>query len=72
MIGFRYFLDLAALLRFLTEGKRKDARAVSRAHQYFIRHIFESGSHASSTHLKKYNPKAYRYVPWQYYVGLLH
>ncbi|MBC7398735.1 MAG: glycosyltransferase family 2 protein [Mucilaginibacter sp.] len=57
VISFRYFLDLAALLRFLTEGKRKDAAAVSRAHRYFIWHIFESGSHASSTHLKKYNPR---------------
>lgn len=53
----RYFLDLAALLRFLTEGKRKDAWAVSRAHRYFVRHIFESGSHASSSHLKRYNSK---------------
>ncbi|MGF7081631.1 glycosyltransferase family 2 protein [Mucilaginibacter sp. UYCu711] len=57
VLGFRYVLDFAALLRFLTEGKRKDAWAVSRAHQYFIRHIFENGSHASSTHLKKYNPR---------------
>lgn len=57
VISARYVLDLMAILRFLGEGKRKDAWAVSRAHQYFIRHIFYSGDHASSTHLKKYNSR---------------
>ncbi len=40
VIFIRFFLDLMALFRFLSEGKRKDAWAVSRAHQYFIRHLF--------------------------------
>ena len=30
------WMDLIALFRFLSEGKRKDAWAVSRAHQNFI------------------------------------
>ncbi|MFD0750332.1 glycosyltransferase family 2 protein [Mucilaginibacter calamicampi] len=38
----RFFLDLTALLRFLSEGKRKDAWAVSKAHQNFVRNIFKS------------------------------
>jgi GT2 family glycosyltransferase len=57
VLNARFVLDLAALLRFLSEGKRKDAWAVSRAHQYFALHLFKSGSHASSTHLKKYNSR---------------
>jgi GT2 family glycosyltransferase len=75
VIGFRFFLDLAALLRFLTEGKRKDAWAVSRAHRYFVAHIFESGSHASSTHLKKYNSKLigmyHGSIMWAFFVRKL-
>jgi GT2 family glycosyltransferase len=42
IIGARFWMDMLALLRFLNEGKRKDAWAVSRAHQYFVRNIFKS------------------------------
>jgi GT2 family glycosyltransferase len=57
VIGARYVLDLMAIVRFLGEGKRKDAWAVSRAHQYFIRHIFYRGNHISNSSPKKYNAK---------------
>jgi len=40
IIFFRIWMDLAAVLRFLNEGKRKDAWAVSRAHQYFFLNLF--------------------------------
>jgi len=36
VIFIRIWMDLMALLRFLREGKRKDAWAVSRAHQNFF------------------------------------
>ena len=36
VIVIRIWMDLIALFRFLSEGKRKDAWAVSRAHQNFI------------------------------------
>ncbi len=42
IITTRFFLDFTALLRFLSEGKRKDAWAVSKAHQNFARNIFHS------------------------------
>ena len=42
LISIRFWLDLLALLRFLTEGKRKDAWAVSRAHQSFFAGLFKS------------------------------
>ncbi len=41
VISARFWLDLIALLRFLSEGKRKDAWAVSRAHQNFVRNLFK-------------------------------
>jgi hypothetical protein len=36
-------MDLLALIRFLMEGKRKDAWAVSRAHQSFVLSLFIEG-----------------------------
>jgi GT2 family glycosyltransferase len=42
VIGSRYFMDLMALFRFLNEGKRKDAAAVSKAHRNFIKNLFKS------------------------------
>jgi GT2 family glycosyltransferase len=42
VINIRFWLDLIALARFLAEGKRKDAWAVSRAHQNFVRQLFKS------------------------------
>ena len=40
VISLRLWMDLLAMFRFLNEGKRKDAWAVSRAHQNFIRQLF--------------------------------
>ena len=41
VIGSRYIMDLMALFRFLNEGKRKDAAAVSKAHRNFVKNIFK-------------------------------
>ena len=40
VITLRFCMDLLAIARFLAEGKRKDAWAVSRAHQNFVLHLF--------------------------------
>jgi hypothetical protein len=41
IIPMRICMDLMAIFRFLNEGKRKDAWAVSRAHQYFVLNLFK-------------------------------
>jgi GT2 family glycosyltransferase len=41
VISIRFWMDLLALFRFLNEGKRKDAWAVSRAHRNFIIQLFK-------------------------------
>jgi GT2 family glycosyltransferase len=41
-ISIRFVLDLLAITRFMGEGKRKDAWAISRAHQNFVRTMFHS------------------------------
>ncbi|WP_158828403.1 glycosyltransferase family 2 protein [Mucilaginibacter lacusdianchii] len=40
VIAMRFSMDFMALIRFLNEGKRKDAWAVSRAHQSFVAGLF--------------------------------
>jgi GT2 family glycosyltransferase len=42
VISLRIWMDLLALLRFLAEGKRRDAWAVRRAHQSFFAGLFKS------------------------------
>jgi GT2 family glycosyltransferase len=42
VISIRFLMDLLALIRFMMEGKRKDAWAVSRAHQAFVVGLFKS------------------------------
>lgn len=44
VISLRMWLDFVALLRFMGEGKRKDAWAVSKAHQSFVRSYFKRGA----------------------------
>jgi len=41
IIPIRIWMDLLAIFRFLGEGKRKDAWAVSRAHQNFVLGLFK-------------------------------
>ncbi|MFI5162288.1 MAG: glycosyltransferase family 2 protein [Sphingobacteriales bacterium] len=43
IISIRFWMDLLAIARFLNEGKRKDAWAISRAHQNFVVHVFKGG-----------------------------
>ncbi len=42
VIFMRLWFDLLALVRFLLEGKGKDAWAISRSHQYFFLNIFKN------------------------------
>ena len=60
VISIRFGLDFMALLRFLNEGKRKDAWAVSRAHQNFTRNIFKRANRqtdGNNAELLKYNAR---------------
>lgn len=42
IIFLRMWLDLLALIKFVSEGKRRDAWAVSRAHQHFFLYFFRN------------------------------
>jgi GT2 family glycosyltransferase len=54
VIIIRICMDFLALVRFLSEGKRKDAWAVSRAHQNFVWSLFKSNKRKSKLP-KKYS-----------------
>jgi GT2 family glycosyltransferase len=69
----RFFLDLTALLRFLSEGKRKDAWAVSKAHQNFARNIFKSEKEHHRGHLPTKLTGMYRgSIVWEFFVKKCH
>jgi hypothetical protein len=55
-IGIRFWLDLIALFRFLSEGKRHDAWAVSRAHQNFVKQLFKKRSKKSELKPERWDP----------------
>jgi GT2 family glycosyltransferase len=60
VISIRFWLDLMALVRFLNEGKRKDALAVSKAHQNFFRNMFKRANpkvEGNDLHPLTYNRK---------------
>lgn len=42
VIPMRFVLDFVTMLRFISEGKHKDAAAINKAHRNFIRHIFKN------------------------------
>lgn len=49
IITIRFWMDLLAIFRFMNEGKRKDAWAISRAHQNFVRKLFTPADKRTKT-----------------------
>lgn len=75
VITLRFFMDLLAIFRFLNEGKRRDAWAVSRAHQNFVLHLFhkkrpaKAGTHSQLTTQHSRNKKGIykRSIVWDFF-----
>lgn len=72
-LSLRLWWDLFALIKFLLDGKRKDAWAVSRAHQYFFRYFFRN-ARKRKKYPKKYNARGQykNSIIWDYYVNKIH
>jgi GT2 family glycosyltransferase len=68
VIIIRIWLDLVALFRFLNEGKRKDAWAVSRAHQNFVRHIFKNDGPKAKTYSTKLTGMYKGSIVWDFFI----
>ena len=72
VINLRFWMDLIALFRFLAEGKRKDAWAISRAHQNFVRRLFSkkhNQSNIAPRQSKQLTGTYSRSIVWDFFVG---
>jgi len=69
VIFIRFWLDFIALLRFISEGKRKDALAVSKAHVNFFRNFRKNARKRTRTKSKKVSSGIYRAsIIWAYFI----
>ncbi|MFC0318986.1 MULTISPECIES: glycosyltransferase family 2 protein [Olivibacter] len=69
VIFIRFWLDFIALLRFISEGKRKDALAVSKAHVNFFRNFRKNARKRKRTKSKKVSSGIYRAsIIWAYFI----
>ncbi|MES3018925.1 MAG: glycosyltransferase family 2 protein [Bacteroidota bacterium] len=66
----RFWLDLVSLLKFIADGKTKDARAVSKAHVSFLRSIFKTAGKARKIDPSNFNNAGLlkKSIVWQYFV----
>ncbi len=73
VIFCRFWLDLIALIRFLFEGKKKDAWAVSRAHQYFCLKFFQNAKKRERATARENKKGKYKKcIIWDFYINKIH
>ena len=70
VIFIRFWLDLLSLLKYLIDGKPKNAIAISKAHFYFLGNIFKNTKKARSIKISDFNKKGlYKgSIVWQYFI----
>ena len=70
-IAVRFGLDFLSLLKFLFDGKPKNALAISHAHFYFLRNILKNIKKSKSIDVSKFNDKGFykKSVVWQYFIA---
>ena len=73
VIGVRFWMDLLALAKFLAEGKGKNAWAISKAHQNFVRRLFwkTKANHLKVKGIAWQQLTGYyaRSIVWDFFVG---
>ena len=47
IIGIRFWLDLASLIKYVLAGKFKNALAISKAHRYFLSNLYKNAAKAT-------------------------
>lgn len=70
IITIRFGLDFLSLIKFLFDGKPKNAIAISKAHFYFFGNLFKNIKKSKSINVSKFNDKGLykRSVVWQYFI----
>ncbi|HMR18226.1 MAG TPA: glycosyltransferase family 2 protein, partial [Sphingobacterium sp.] len=58
------------VIQFVAKGKRKDAWAISRAHQYFFKHIFNNASKRIKNNNQENKTGIYKgYIVWDFFMN---
>jgi hypothetical protein len=70
VIFIRFWLDLLSLIKYLLDGKPQNALAISKAHFYFLGHLFRNVKKASEIDVSKFNASGlYKgSIVWQYFI----
>lgn len=69
IVFIRLWLDLVALIKFLIDGKPRDAWAISRAHQYFFLNIFRNAKKRKRFSVKENRTGLYKKsIIWDFYI----
>ena len=70
IIFCRIWLDLLSIIKFLNDGKKKDAWAVNKAHISFFKGIFKNAEKARKIRTSKFNSTGLirKSIVWQYFV----
>jgi GT2 family glycosyltransferase len=70
IIFIRFWLDLLSLIKYLMDGKPKNAVAISKAHVYFIRNLFSNIPKSRKISKKTFNKNGLYSgsIVWQYFV----
>lgn len=70
VIFIRFWLDLLSLIKYLFDGKPKNALAISKAHFYFFAHLFRNTKKAGEINVSKFNATGlYKgSIVWQYFI----
>jgi len=70
VIFIRFWLDLLSLIKYLFDGKPRNALAISKAHFYFLGNLFRNIKKASEIDVSKFNNSGlYKgSIVWQYFI----
>ena len=70
IVFMRFWLDFLSLVKYLMDGKPKNALAISKAHVYFIRNLFKNIPKSRRISKKTFNKNGFYpgSIVWQYFV----
>jgi GT2 family glycosyltransferase len=71
IISIRFWLDLLSLIKYLFDGKPRNAMAITKAHFYFFAHIFKNIKKARKINNLKFNATGFYKgsIVWQYFIS---
>jgi GT2 family glycosyltransferase len=70
IISIRFWLDFLSLIKYLFDGKPRNAMAITRAHFYFFAHLFKNIKKASKINNSNFNSAGFYNgsIVWEYFI----